>query len=68
MRSRYVIGRKQDVTSWREAFPDSQLIMDGISAGSNKVTMERTFTGTHQGVLMGVSATGKEVKYSGITQ
>ena len=68
MRSRYVIGRKQDVTSWREVFPDSQLIMDRISAGSNKATMERTFTGTYQGVLMGFAAIGKEVKYSGITQ
>ena len=61
-----VQGQKQAVTLTRAAFPDLQLEIDEISAGSNKVTVEWTFTGTHEGEYMGVAATGKKVKYSGI--
>ncbi len=62
-----VTDQKQSVTSWRQAFPDLQMTVDEMSAGSNnKVTVEWTITGTHQGEFMGVAATGKKVKYSGI--
>ena len=61
-----VTEQKQGVTSWRAAFPDLQMTVDEISAGNNKVTVEWTITGTHQGEFMGVAATGKKVKYSGI--
>ena len=64
--SNMVTEQKQGVTSWRAAFPDFQLTIDEISAGNNKVTVEWTFTGTHQGDYMGVAATGKKVKNSGI--
>ena len=60
-----VMEQKQGVTSWRVAFPHLQMTVDEISAGNNKVTVEWTITGTHQGEFMGV-ATGKKVKYSGI--
>ena len=49
-----VTEQKQGVTSWRTAFPDFQLTIDEISAGDNKVTVEWTFAGTHQGEFMGV--------------
>ena len=61
-----ITEQKQGVTSWRAAFPDLQMTVDEISAGNNKVTVEWTITGTHQGKFMGVAATGKKVKYSGI--
>ena len=64
--SNMVTEQKQGVTSWRAAFPDFQLTIDEISAGNNKVTVEWTFTGTHQGDYMGVAATGKKVENSGI--
>ena len=62
-----VTDQKKSVTSWRQPFPDLQMTVDEMSAGSNnKVTVEWTITGTHQGEFMGVAATGKKVKYSGI--
>ena len=48
-----VTEQKQGITSWRAAFPDFQLTIDDISAGWNKVTVEWTFAGTHQGEFMG---------------
>ena len=38
----------------------------GMLARANRVTVQWTFSGTHQGEFMGVAATGKKVKYSGI--
>ena len=64
--SNMVTGQKQGITSWREAFPDFQLTIDEISAGDNKVTVEWTFAGTHQGEFMGVAATGKKATNTGI--
>ena len=61
-----VTEQKQGITSWRAAFPDFQLTIDEISAGRNKVTVEWTFAGTHQGEFMGVAATGKKVTNTGI--
>ena len=64
--SNMVTGQKQGITSWREAFPDFQLTIDENSAGNNKVTVEWTFAGTHQGEFMGVAATGKKATNTGI--
>ena len=64
--SNMVTEQKQGVTSWRAAFPDFQLTIDEISAGDNKVTVEWTFAGTHQGEFMGVAATGKKATNTGI--
>ena len=50
-----VTEQKQGVTSWRTAFPDFKLSIDEISAGDNKVTVEWTFAGTHQGEFIGGS-------------
>ena len=61
-----VTEQKQGVTSWRTAFPDFKLTIDEISAGDNKVTVEWTFAGTHQGEFMGVAATGKKATNTGI--
>ena len=61
-----VTKQKQGLTSWRVAFPDFQLTIDEISAGDNKVTVEWTFAGTHQGEFMGVAATGKKATNTGI--
>ena len=62
-----VTEQKQGVTSSHAAFPDLQMTVDEISAGNNKVTVEWTITGTHQGEFMGVAATGKKVTNTGIS-
>ena len=42
------------------------MIIDEISAGDNKVTLQWTFSATHQGEFLGVAATGKKVTNKGI--
>ena len=60
---------KQGIVSWREAFPDAKISVNkwGIMASSNKVVVRWYFSGTHQGEYMGVAATGKQVRNSGIS-
>ena len=59
---------KQGIISWRESFPDAKITVDrGMIARGNRVTVQWTFSGTHQGEFMGVAATGKKVTSSGIS-
>ncbi|MEM7714136.1 MAG: ester cyclase [Cyanobacteria bacterium P01_A01_bin.68] len=46
------------------AFPDGFHVFEEVIAENNKVVTRGTFTGTHQGELMGISPTGKQVKFS----
>jgi len=48
------------------AFPDGQTTIDDIIAEGDKVVVRGTMTGTHSAEFMGIPATGKEVKISGI--
>jgi steroid delta-isomerase-like uncharacterized protein len=60
--------RKQFITAVRTAFPDVKFTIDrGMLARANRVTVQWTFSGTHQGEFMGVAATGKKVTNSGIS-
>ena len=46
------------------AFPDGFHVFEEVIAENNKVVTRGTFTGTHQGELMGIPPTGKQVKFS----
>ena len=46
------------------AFPDGRHILEEVIAEDDKVVTRGTFSGTHQGELMGVPPTGKQVKFS----
>ncbi|AFY58395.1 putative ester cyclase [Rivularia sp. PCC 7116] len=46
------------------AFPDGYHLFEDVIAEGNKVLTRGTFSGTHQGELMGISPTGKQVKFS----
>jgi steroid delta-isomerase-like uncharacterized protein len=50
-----------------DAFPDFELSLDDILAEGDEVAARWSFTGTHQGDLMGVPATGRQVRASGMT-
>jgi predicted ester cyclase len=50
-----------------DAFPDFELSLDYIFAEGEKVASRWSFTSTHQGDLMGVGATGRQVRASGMT-
>jgi len=60
-------GVKEVIAGYRAAFPDIRvMIEDQIADGDLVVTRWRA-TGTHQGELMGMSATGKQATVTGIT-
>ncbi len=48
------------------SFPDLQITVDDYFAEGNTVMARVTFTGTHEGELMGIPATGKAFTYTDI--
>jgi steroid delta-isomerase-like uncharacterized protein len=49
------------------AFPDMRVTTENIIAEADKVAINWTVTGTQLGALMGIPATGRPVKFTGIT-
>lgn len=49
------------------AFPDSQIELDSVVAEGDKVACHFILTAIHQGNLMGIPPTGKQVKLTGST-
>ncbi len=58
---------KQMMVMFRAAFPDSSLKVEEIFGEGDKVVVRWTFSGTHQGSLMKIPASGKKVSWTGIT-
>jgi steroid delta-isomerase-like uncharacterized protein len=56
---RGIEAHKQFVMTYRTAFPDLHFTIEDMIAKGNKVVTRWTSTGTHQGELMGIPATGK---------
>jgi steroid delta-isomerase-like uncharacterized protein len=59
-------GWKQRITMFLAAFPDMQLHIEDEIAEGDLVMTRFVAHGTHQGELMGIPATGKEVTVGGI--
>jgi steroid delta-isomerase-like uncharacterized protein len=59
-------GHKQILAAFRSAFPDLSVTTDDIIAEGDKVVSRWTARGTHEGELMGIAPTGKEVTITGI--
>jgi steroid delta-isomerase-like uncharacterized protein len=59
-------GHKQTLAAFRSAFPNLSVSTDDIIAEGDEVVSRWTARGTHQGELMGISPTGKEVTITGI--
>jgi len=59
-------GFKQMVAMYRAAFPDVQMTIDDVVAEGDKVVMRWTAKGTHQGELMGIPPTNKQVTVTGV--
>ena len=49
------------------AFPDLRITTDDIIAEGDKVVARWTVSGTHQGELMGIPASGKQISFTGMT-
>jgi steroid delta-isomerase-like uncharacterized protein len=53
---------KQQVLSWRKAFPDFRFIVEDIIGEGDRVAIRVRFTGTHTGAdWFGLSPTGKQI-------
>jgi steroid delta-isomerase-like uncharacterized protein len=59
-------GFREFVTMYRKAFPDLRINVDEQIAEGDIVVTRWTATGTHQGDLMGMPATGKQATTAGI--
>jgi len=57
---------KRLVVAFRSAFPDLAITNEDVIAEGDKVVLRWTGRGTHEGELMGIPPTGKEVEFSGI--
>lgn len=54
-------GLKQMLPAFRTAFPDLEITIEEIMAERDKVFDRATWRATHQGELMGIPPTGKQV-------
>lgn len=59
-------GVKMFITGLRTAFPDLQMTIEDVIAGGNKVVIQYTMRGTHNGPLWSIQPTGREVTWAGI--
>jgi steroid delta-isomerase-like uncharacterized protein len=60
-------GVKEFVTTYLTAFPDGKITIDAQMAEGDLVATRWTGRGTHNGDLMGIPPTGKQVTVNGIT-
>ncbi len=59
-------GYKQVTSAFFAAFPDLRVRNEDVIAEGDKAVLRWTARGTHQGELMGISATGRTVTLKGI--
>ena len=57
---------KQFLSLYITAFPDARFTIEDQIAEGDRVTSRYTFRGTHQGDLMGIAPTGKQVTVTGM--
>ena len=59
-------GLKQYFMVFRSAFPDVHITIEDMIAEGDTIAVRQTSRGTHQGDLMGMPPTGKQVTVTGI--
>ncbi len=60
-------GVKEFITTYRAAFPDARIMVEQQLAEGELVATRWSGRGTHEGELMGIEPTGKQVTVSGLT-
>lgn len=58
---------KEFFNGYHTALPDLHVTIDDLVCTENKAVLLFTLTGTHENELMGIPATGKQVKINGMT-
>ena len=61
-----LVEHREDIYAFLGAFPDLHVTVEDLIAEGDKIVGRVTLTGTHQGELMGIPATGKKVSFSEI--
>jgi len=61
-----VAGLRDHYTSLLKGFPDMRVDIDDFIAEGEKVVQRFIFSGTHKGEFLGVPASGKSVRASGV--
>ena len=59
-------GLRGVIDGFRTAFPDLKMTVDDLVVAGEKAVVSFTLTGTHEGDLMGIAATGKAIEVSGM--
>jgi predicted ester cyclase len=59
-------GYKQFIVATRTAFPDFWLTIEDLITEGDRVAVRSRFGGTHQGELLGIPPTGKQITGTGI--
>jgi steroid delta-isomerase-like uncharacterized protein len=59
-------GFKRYMRAVRQAFPDFHNQVEELIAEGDRVVARLTYTGTHQGELLGIGATGRRGCYAGV--
>ena len=59
-------GQKQRIAGFHQALPDLHLTIEDLIAEGDRVVFRITVHGTHQGILMGIAPTGKQMSVSAI--
>jgi len=57
---------KQALSMYLTAIPDLHLTLEDVIAEGDRVVSRQTYRGTHQGTLMGIPPTGKQITLTGI--
>jgi steroid delta-isomerase-like uncharacterized protein len=60
-------GVKEFISTYRAAFPDARITVEQQLAEGDLVATRWSGRGTHEGELMGMEPTGKQVTVSGLT-
>ena len=56
------------LASYRTAFPDLRMAIDELVVANDTAVIFFTLTGTHEGPLMGIAPTGKEMRAHGVVR
>jgi steroid delta-isomerase-like uncharacterized protein len=59
-------GLRAVIGAYRTAFPDLKMTVEDLVAAGEKAVVSFTLTGTHEGDLMGIAATGRPARTSGM--
>ena len=60
-------GAKRKWGMFLTAVPDLRVTIEDLVAEGDKVAVRRSYAGTHQGELLGIPATGKQVRIGSIS-